>query len=945
MKFFGIIAAAIVLIATNSSFADSLVYDNGSFITGGGGCDFSGNVTSTSSPASPNTTLGSQSSYLIKRRIDDFTVPPGQSWSLTTLHWRLYQPGTLYDAGIPDARVRIWATNPGPSSEPLWGDLDTNRALNTVFLGAYRTSQGDLSNCNRAIKDVEINLAGLPVLPSGTYWVEVGFHTTTSGGLFSPPTEPRKPGDNALSTDYSGVVQPDVDDGSGQDMEYPFQLYGTVGAPVTHACVLPNGTCTNATLQDCQQIFHGTYSYFYNCSQLGACCNHANGICVSNTQPSDCTGSGMQFSAGITCASVLNCGLINGACCFPTDVPVDCQAFTRGINCAAAGGHWHVGNCTSVSCNDFCETADEIFDGDTLMDNFGYGTEHDLTPNACNNNPFIGMKDAWFRYTSTIGASGGYVTFSMCQNTTFQSTIQVYKLDEGTTCDDLNGTAAAMYCNIGGCNISGGPALLNIQTNPGDKFLIRIGGYNGAEGGGMLRISTIEVGEGACCQLNGTCTVMLQSECLAGPNSFTPFVNCDQAETTCGPIGACCRGADGCQVTFQGVCVALGGTYLGEGSSCGSPDDCDGDGETNVCALVAGATDCNSNGIPDSCDIGPSGSSTDCDGNNIPDECQPSIYCCRGDTNADGRIDGLDIAPFVQALTSGTPNCFTSAFCRVDMNQDYQLSDADIAAFVTAVLEGSVCPVLIHGTGILDAPLPGSPYRRKGFMFDESGNLLKIYDAVPGAQNDAFGYRDGTSDGTYIYFGWTTGVARHDADGSNGVQIIFGPTPGTAVTWRGLAYDPTGDNGNGSFWTQSFTSDLVECTLTGVLLHQFSNDLLIYGLAYDYSTGMLWGHAVDENSSAIIVEINPETGQPTGVSYPSHFNLPGPSTVGLATHGGLEMDPVTHALFGVLQATNDTFFSMTTTGALTGPLSPNPRTDITAQTGSNANVGITIIRP
>ncbi|MHC4091069.1 MAG: hypothetical protein ACYSVY_12490 [Planctomycetota bacterium] len=72
---------------------------------------------------------------------------------------------------------------------------------------------------------------------------------------------------------------------------------------------------------------------------------------------------------------------------------------------------------------------------------------------------------------------------------------------------------------------------------------------------------------------------------------------------------------------------------------CGESDDCNSNGIPDECE-----TDCNSNGFPDECDVDPADPdgngevSEDCDGNGVPDECDP-------DTDGDGVPDGCDICP------------------------------------------------------------------------------------------------------------------------------------------------------------------------------------------------------------------------------------------------------------------------------------------------------------
>jgi len=55
-----------------------------------------------------------------------------------------------------------------------------------------------------------------------------------------------------------------------------------------------------------------------------------------------------------------------------------------------------------------------------------------------------------------------------------------------------------------------------------------------------------------------------------------------------------------------------------------------------------------------------------------------------GDVNADGRVDGRDIAPFVNFVT--TPLNPTRGFCNADMNQNGQVDAGDFQPFITVLL-------------------------------------------------------------------------------------------------------------------------------------------------------------------------------------------------------------------------------------------------------------------
>ncbi|KKN23080.1 hypothetical protein LCGC14_0908450, partial [marine sediment metagenome] len=164
------------------------------------------------------------------------------------------------------------------------------------------------------------------------------------------------------------------------------------------------------------------------------------------------------------------------------------------------------------------------------------------------------------------------------------------------------------------------------------------------------------------------------------------------------------------------------------------------------------------------------------------------------------------------------------------------------------------------------------------FITDNAGLLTGQYSQIAGAAQDAWGYRDGMTDGTYVYFGWGGGVARHNADGSGGILQIGGAAPGGVGTWRALAYDPTGNSGAGSIWTASFGSVLIETDMSGTLLNSFPSVASLYGLSYDDTDGNLWGH----DGGGDILKID----STTGALMPGIGWTAGPWTA-IAAQGGL----------------------------------------------------------
>jgi hypothetical protein len=94
------------------------------------------------------------------------------------------------------------------------------------------------------------------------------------------------------------------------------------------------------------------------------------------------------------------------------------------------------------------------------------------------------------------------------------------------------------------------------------------------------------------------------------------------------------------------------------------------------------APDCNGNGIHDGTDV-LTGFSTDCNGNGIADDCEFAEGCLGilpADMNCDLRVDGDDIAVFVDYFLQGRYTC------QADLNPDGVLDTLDTPGFVQALL-------------------------------------------------------------------------------------------------------------------------------------------------------------------------------------------------------------------------------------------------------------------
>lgn len=171
------------------------------------------------------------------------------------------------------------------------------------------------------------------------------------------------------------------------------------------------------------------------------------------------------------------------------------------------------------------------------------------------------------------------------------------------------------------------------------------------------------------------------------------------------------------------------------------------------------------------------------------------------------------------------------------------------------------------------------------FVLDEAGALLRSF-PQPAAVVSGFGMRDGATDGTSLMFGSELGLFTFDINGNpvasidaaNGPQVVSNPItgPGLAVVgnYRGNAFNPNGNGGNGSFFTGSFGSDIIEIDLDGVVLNTFVNggQWSMYGCAYNAATNSLW---INDDGPGNIVELDVATGLLTGRSIAAEIAVPG----------------------------------------------------------------------
>jgi hypothetical protein len=133
--------------------------------------------------------------------------------------------------------------------------------------------------------------------------------------------------------------------------------------------------------------------------------------------------------------------------------------------------------------NDSCANAAAISMGATAFDNTNADTDGPNEPNNCvvSNYTNIGS-DLWYRFTAECS---GNLTVSTC-GTAFDTKIGAY-----AACPSGPGQLLACSDDDGGCNLG---SQFTMPVVGGNTYLIRVGGFNAAQGAGTLTLSGLNCG-------------------------------------------------------------------------------------------------------------------------------------------------------------------------------------------------------------------------------------------------------------------------------------------------------------------------------------------------------------------------------------------------------------------------------------------------------------------
>lgn len=468
--------------------------------------------------------------------------------------------------------------------------------------------------------------------------------------------------------------------------------------PCPGRCCFDDGTCqASAFLNACvggggQWTVAGTTCSPGACPPAGACCNGAG--CLFITAAACTAGGGSRFlGVGSTCTPN-DC---TGACC---DIDGSCTVVLDAAACT--GQAIYRGNGTACSPNN-CEQPVACCNGQTCVFIVARACAFNARPNGttcapsnecagacCGTDGSCSVIDSATSCPSGSSYLGNGTTCApntcpqpvACCNGTFCRFVVgtacsgpgESALAAGTTCAPSNDCAGACCNDIGGCLLTTPAACSNNFLGAGTVCTPNpcpqpVACCNGTTCRFVVSTACVNVGEGplaagttcapvnscggACCAIDGTCSITSPTGCTAGGTFQGRGTTCGPG--ACPPAGACCDGST-CLTRTSAACAAVAGArFLGSSITCAA----------STCTSQAC---CTSGGciveLPSECSrVG--GSVVFTSNSCTPNPCTPSV-CCTGNTCtltfATPCVAGG--GDFFSGLTTCTPDtCEPGACC------------------------------------------------------------------------------------------------------------------------------------------------------------------------------------------------------------------------------------------------------------------------------------------
>ncbi len=195
--------------------------------------------------------------------------------------------------------------------------------------------------------------------------------------------------------------------------------------------------------------------------------------------------------------------------------------------------------------NDDCFAAVDVSEGVTPFTNIGAQTDGPALTSQCGTTgpANIFYNDVWFNY---VASCSGPVTIDTCESD-YDALLAVYDSFE---CPVSN--AALQACDDDGCGQIASGSTVTFPATAGQSYKLRIGGFNGASGGGVLNIT--------CNTTPDVCGPSNPQSCFVA----NPGPGCNDAGC-CGLV--CAVDPFCCNVAWDGICANEALDLCGGGDS------------------------------------------------------------------------------------------------------------------------------------------------------------------------------------------------------------------------------------------------------------------------------------------------------------------------------------------------------------------------------------------
>ncbi len=161
-------------------------------VTAPEGITWSENQHDTGNTTESTSVLGYGATFSAVRLADNFTVPAGQTWKISSVTIYGFVQNWLADQSpFAGGVLQIWDGQPGDAgANVIFGDLTTDRLLSSTRNGVCVISNtavpapGINPDFNRCLYENKLSIAPTITLGPGTYWIDFATNTFSNGAQF-----------------------------------------------------------------------------------------------------------------------------------------------------------------------------------------------------------------------------------------------------------------------------------------------------------------------------------------------------------------------------------------------------------------------------------------------------------------------------------------------------------------------------------------------------------------------------------------------------------------------------------------------------------------------------------------------------------------------------------------------------------------------------------------